>query len=52
MASISGDDKTQEGIFIPAAMPGRSLGTVTDKVPVYDASGTLVGYVPIYNKIS
>lgn len=31
---------------------GTTLGTVTGKLPVYNAAGTLVGYVPIYDAIT
>lgn len=31
---------------------GTSLGSVTNKLPIYNAAGTLVGYVPIYDAIT
>lgn len=31
---------------------GTTLGSVTDKMPIYDEAGTLVGYVPIYDSIT
>ncbi len=29
-----------------------TLGNVTDKMPIYDGAGTLVGYIPIYDAIT
>lgn len=29
-----------------------TLGSVTAKLPVYDAAGVLVGYAPLYDSIS
>jgi len=29
-----------------------TLGNVTDKMPIYDGTGTLVGYIPIYDAIT
>jgi len=29
-----------------------TLGSVTDKIPIYDGTGTLVGYIPIYDAIT
>jgi hypothetical protein len=29
-----------------------TLGSVTNKLPIYDAAGTLIGYIPVYNSIT
>jgi len=31
---------------------GTSLGSVTNKLPIYNAAGTLIGYIPIYDAIT
>lgn len=31
---------------------GTTLGTVTGKMPIYNESGTLIGYIPIYDSIT
>jgi hypothetical protein len=34
------------------ASSGTTLGNVTNKLPLYNASGTLLGYIPIYDSIT
>lgn len=34
------------------ASSGTTLGSVTNKLPIYNASGTLLGYIPIYDSIT
>lgn len=54
----TGDSKaTGKGLFTAGLGVGNTSaattpGSVTHKMPVYDASGTLVGYVPIYDGIA
>jgi len=32
--------------------PATTPGTVTGKLPIYDAAGTLLGFIPIYDAIN